>query len=93
MTALPDDSDTEAVWEAEERRFIFQQAVEELRRTTRFNEATIAAFERVVLRSEPVETVSQQTGLSPQEIYNAKNRVVARLREILSRYEQSFVGG
>lgn len=87
IIGLPDDSDDEALWEAEERRVIFEQAVRELRETTRFNERTIEAFERVVLKHEPVETVAAQTGLSPQEIYNAKNRVVERLREIVKRYE------
>lgn len=91
----PDDegSDAEKLWEAEERRFIFESAIGELRQNTRFNERTIEAFERVVLRREPVEAVSSELGLTPQEIYNAKNRVVERLREIVKRYEQGFVGG
>ena len=93
IIGLPDDGDAESAWEAEERRFIFEQAINELRRTSRFNEKTIGAFERVVLRHEPVETVSAEMGLSPQEIYNAKNRVVERLREIVERYEHSYVGG
>lgn len=87
------EAEAEALWEAEERRFIFESAVAELRQSTRFAERTIEAFERVVLRREPVESVSAEIGLSPQEIYNAKNRVVERLREIVKRYEQGFVGG
>lgn len=90
---VPDDADTESVWETEQRQFIFEQAVRELRQTSRFNERTIAAFERVVLRREAVDAVSAELGLSPQEIYNAKNRVVERLREIVKRYEECFVGG
>jgi len=66
--------------------------VGELRATTRFNERTIAAFERVVLRQEPVTTVGEELGLTAQEIYNAKNRVVERLREIVKRYEDTFLG-
>jgi len=87
IAGLPDDSNDASLWEAEERRVIFEQAIGELRQTTRFNERTIEAFERVVLRREPVEQVAAQIGLSPQEIYNAKNRVVERLREIVKRYE------
>lgn len=90
---LPVEADADSAWEQEERRFIFQQAIRELRETSRFNERTIEAFERVVLRREPVETVSTQIGLSPQEIYNAKNRVVEKLRDIVKRYETSFLGG
>ncbi len=93
MSGLPDDSKAEAGWEAEERRLVFEQAITELRQSTRFNVRTIEAFERVVLRQEPVERVSAELGLTPQEIYNAKNRVVERLREIVKRYEESLVGG
>lgn len=88
-----DETESESIWEAEERRAIFEQAVAELRQATRFNERTIEAFERVVLRHEPVEQVSAEMQLTPQEIYNAKNRVVERLREIVARFEQSYMGG
>ena len=90
---LPAEVDADSAWEEEERRFIFQQAIRELRESTRFNERTIEAFERVVLRREPVEAVSTQIGLTPQEIYNAKNRVVEKLRDIVKRYKASFLGG
>lgn len=93
IESLPDDAEANSIWEMEQRRFIFEQAVGSLRETTRFNESTIGAFERVVLRREPVETVSAELGLTAQEIYNAKNRVVEKLREIVKRYEASFLGG
>lgn len=93
IVTLPDESEAAAVWDAEERRLIFDQAVKELRQTSRFNERTIEAFERIVLRQEPVETVSAALGLTAQEIYNAKNRIVERLREIVRRYEAAFTGG
>ncbi len=93
IVAIPEEGEAAALWDAEERRSIFDQAVVELRQTTRFNERTIEAFERVVLRQEPVETVAAALGLTAQEIYNAKNRVVERLREIVKRYEAAFIGG
>ncbi|MBK9118077.1 MAG: RNA polymerase sigma factor [Phycisphaerales bacterium] len=92
LAALPDDFDAEAVWEAEQRRIIFEQAVTELRASTRLSERTIRAFERVVLGGEPVERVAVELELTPQEIYNAKNRVVNRLREIVQRYDESPLG-
>jgi RNA polymerase sigma-70 factor, ECF subfamily len=92
IEGMPNEADAESIWDTEERRFMFEQAINELRQTTRFNERTLEAFERVALRREPVETVAAQLGLSPQEIYNAKNRVVERLREIVKRYEENFLG-
>lgn len=88
---MPDGVDLNALWEAEERGYIFAQAVNELRETGRFNARTMEAFDRVVLRHEPVESVAAELGLTPQEIYNAKNRVVERLREIVKRYEAGFL--
>ncbi len=88
---LADHEGAEAAWEEEERRHVFQQALAELRETTCFNVRTIAAFERVALRQESIESVSAELGLTPQEIYNAKNRVVEKLREILRRYDDSVV--
>ncbi|MBK8915929.1 MAG: sigma-70 family RNA polymerase sigma factor [Phycisphaerales bacterium] len=93
LESVADDREADALWEAEQRRFIFEQAVAELRTTTRFSERTIEAFERVVIRREPVDQVSAEVGLSPQEIYNAKGRIVERLRDLVKRYEERFVGG
>jgi RNA polymerase sigma-70 factor (ECF subfamily) len=89
IRGLPDDEDPEAVWEEEQRRVIFEQALAELRQTARFRERTLEAFDRVVLRHEPIDVVSAELDLTPQEIYNAKNRVVARLRDIAARYDET----
>ncbi len=92
IAELPDEREADSIWESEQRRHIFEQAVAELRQTTRFNEKTIGAFERVVLRREPVEAVSLELDLTPQEIYNAKNRIVERLRQIVQSYDESLAG-
>jgi len=93
MAGLADEADADALWEAEQRRVIFQQALVELRQTARFSARTLEAFERVVLRQEPIAAVSAEMGFTPQEIYNVKNRIVERLREIVKRYADGFAGG
>ncbi len=90
---LHDDAAAEQAWEAEERRIVFDQAIAELRETTRLHPRTIEAFECVVLRGEAVDAVAARLELTPQEIYNAKNRVVDKLREILARYDDAPQGG
>ncbi|MGE0481102.1 MAG: RNA polymerase sigma factor [Phycisphaerae bacterium] len=92
IVELADSVDIEAVWDGEEKRHIFQQAVQELRRSTQFHERTLEAFERVVFGREPVHAVAGELGLKPQEIYNAKNRVIERLRAIVARYEAGWIG-
>lgn len=93
IVGLPENTDVDAVWDAEERRFVFEQAIGELRQTTRFTDRTMAAFERIALRQEPIESVTAELGLTPQEIYNVKNRVVEKLRSIVKKYEDGFIGG
>ncbi|MCB9849256.1 MAG: hypothetical protein H6817_00970 [Phycisphaerales bacterium] len=92
MGNLPDDAETDAIWEAEQKQFILELAVGDLRQNTRFNERTLEAFERIAIKHEAVDIVSREMGLSPQEIYNAKNRVVERLRDIVQQYEMNFLG-
>jgi RNA polymerase sigma factor (sigma-70 family) len=90
MLDMPAEDEFEQIWEAEQRRHIFDLAISELRSTTRLAEKTLAAFEAVVVRQKPVAEVSQEMGLTAQEIYDAKNRVAEKLREIIKRYEDCF---
>ncbi len=90
MGDVPDDSQAEQLWDAEQRRFIFDQALAELRATTRLSERTLEAFERVVLRQEPVTDVAAALGVSPQEIYDAKSRIVGKLKDVLAKYQALF---
>lgn len=92
IVQLPDGADAEIMWEQEERRLILEQALRELRQAAHFRPRTLEAFDRVVLRHEPIERVCDELGLTPQEIYNAKNRVVERLRDIAQRYEAGYLG-
>lgn len=87
---LAEDTDAEAVWDAEQRRFIFDQALAELRETTRLSEKTLEAFERVVLKQEAVNDVALALGVSAQEIYDAKSRIVGKLKDVLAKYEALF---
>lgn len=92
IAELPDDDTSEAVWEEEQKRVIFEQALGELQHSGHFHERTLEAFDRVVLRHEPVAAVAAELEMTPQEIYNTKNRVIARLRAIAERCEASCVG-
>ena len=88
---IPDDGALDEVWESEQRRVIFDRALEELRRTTRLADATLEAFERLVVRNEPVNIVAEALGMTPQELYDAKSRVVAKLRRVLEKHQTLYV--
>jgi RNA polymerase sigma-70 factor (ECF subfamily) len=85
-----DDSEASLIWDTEQRRFIYNAAIAELRAGTRLADRTIDAFERVVLHQQPVREVAESLGVTAQEVYDAKSRIVEKLREILPRYEALF---
>ena len=87
---VPGDDELEGIWIAEEHQVIFNRALEDLRQTTRIADATLDAFERLVVRHESVETVAAGLEMTPQEVYDAKSRVVAKLRETMEKYKSLY---
>ncbi len=90
LANIPDEAALTKIWEAEHRSYLLNLAITELRTSTKVSEKTIEAFERVVLRGEPVKAVAADLGIKPQDIYVAKNRIADKLRDILAKYEGLF---
>ncbi|MBI4718762.1 MAG: sigma-70 family RNA polymerase sigma factor [Planctomycetes bacterium] len=93
MVDLASAEQLNAIWDAERRRTLLWQAIGELRDQTRLTERTIRAFELYVLHERPAEEVARDLGLTPHDVYMAKNRVAERLRETLARLEEIFDDG
>jgi RNA polymerase sigma-70 factor (ECF subfamily) len=87
---VPEDNELEQIWEAEQRQVIFDRAMDELRQTTRLTDETLEAFDRLVVHSQPVQQVATALDMTPQGIYDAKSRVVAKLRDILHKYRTLY---
>jgi len=90
---LAEDADCDALWDAERRQVLLQQAMDELREHGRTNERTIRAFELYAIAGRPVEEVAAELALTPQDVYMAKSNVAQRLRAILERLDQLFDDG
>jgi RNA polymerase sigma factor (sigma-70 family) len=90
LANVPGDAEMTRIWDIEHNSHILSQALAELRTSTRTSARTLEAFQRVVLKEEPVRAVAADLGLKPQDIYVAKNRVAERLRHILAKYEGLF---
>jgi len=90
---IPRDDELAALWEDERRRVLLRQAVDELRCGSRLNEKTVRAFEMFALEQTAAPAVAAALGIGVQDVYVAKNRVAARLREILERLERIFDDG
>jgi RNA polymerase sigma factor (sigma-70 family) len=74
-----DDRDQPSrLWQREWNRAHVQYVVRGLR--SELAEHTLRAFEMYVLQDVPVEQISRQLGMTANQIYVAKNRVIERLR-------------
>ncbi len=88
MITLPtDEVACETIWDVERRTVILQQALQELRANSKASDKTIQAFEMLVLNRIPVSTVAENLDMSSQEVYLAKSRTAARLKDIIDRFE------
>jgi RNA polymerase sigma-70 factor (ECF subfamily) len=90
FAALPDEQQLSGIWDAEQERLIFAQAIAELREKTRTAPATLRAFELFALEGLPADAVGRECGLSSAEVYRVKNRVTKRLREIVTRLNAMY---
>jgi len=89
---LDDDAGLTELWETERRRFVLRAALEEMRRTSRANDRTIAAFEMLTLQQMPVAAVAEALSVSTHDVYLAKSRMASRLREIVDRLDRAYEG-
>ncbi|MBM43675.1 MAG: hypothetical protein CMJ36_01490 [Phycisphaerae bacterium] len=91
MITLPTDEDAcVSIWDTERRTNILQQALRELRANSKASDQTIQAFEMLVLNKMPVATVAETLDMSRDEVYMAKSRTAARLKDIIDRFEKLY---
>jgi RNA polymerase sigma factor (sigma-70 family) len=84
----PDEQTMTRVWEQAQRSLLLAHALEQLRTNSRFNAKTVDAFELYVLRGCTPESVAETLGMSVNDVYVAKHRVLDRLRVILQALER-----
>ncbi len=82
--------EADSLWEEECRHVILRQALDELRSSTRMQERTIRAFERVALEGQEPAVVAEELGMSMDEVYVAKHRTLERLRETIARITAAY---
>jgi RNA polymerase sigma-70 factor (ECF subfamily) len=79
-----------AAWDEECRQAIMDQAMRELRETSRMDERTIQAFELVAFEQRPAAEVASKLAVSIDSVYAAKNRCLTQLREIVARLNELY---
>jgi RNA polymerase sigma factor (sigma-70 family) len=90
MIDLDDERSVSEVYERQRREAVLADALEELKTHSRTDPKTIRAFEMLVYHSLSVAVVAQDLGMSAHDVYLAKSRVAAKLREIVLRLEQEY---
>jgi RNA polymerase sigma-70 factor (ECF subfamily) len=75
-----EDSEMSRMWNAEHDRHLIERLLEMV--ATEFQEKSMMAFRRVVLKNENAETVAQDLGLSVNAVRIAQSRVLASLRRV-----------
>lgn len=93
MVDLDDEASVSEVYEAQRRRAVLAEALSELKSRSRTDPKTIQAFEMLVYHSVPVAAVASELGMSAHDVYLAKSRVAAKLREIVLRLENEYEEG
>lgn len=79
LAALEADPALEAAWEAEWRRYHVRVATAKTR--MEFNAKDFAAFEATAVEGRPAAEVAAALGLSADSVYQAKSRILRRVRE------------
>ncbi len=77
------DDEVEALWNEQWRQYHLTRAMQAI--DVEFNRADRAAFERYALDGESAEAVAKELGMSVDQVYKAKSRIIRRLTELIER--------
>jgi RNA polymerase sigma factor (sigma-70 family) len=75
-----------AKWESEWREHVLNQALMQLRQS--IQPKTYQAFELYALKGEPAKTVAQFLDISVGQVYLAKHRATATLRQLIEQLQK-----
>lgn len=81
-TAAADES-TERFWDAEWRQYHLRQAMQII--AAEFNPADRAAFQAYAVEGRDAPAVAAELGLSLDQVYQAKSRILKRLGQVIER--------
>jgi RNA polymerase sigma-70 factor (ECF subfamily) len=82
---LPDPRFATTHWDVTWEAFVFQECYRRVR--SELTDETRRAFERVVLDDAPPEQAAAELGVPVKAVYNAKHRVLKRVREVRAEME------
>ena len=85
--ALPDDAEVGALWDRRWEQAILEQCLARVR--SEVKPTTYRAFELVVLADCPAPRAAEALGVDVATVYNAKHRILKRIRELTARLDEA----
>lgn len=83
---IADANAVKHTWETEWRRMVLERCLQQVRRE--FDSKVFKAFELYALSEKSVAEVVHTLGMSRNAIYITKSRVLSRLRQLLTEFEE-----
>lgn len=83
--ATPTESDLSAIWDRQWEQSVLEQCLARVRREV--EPATFEAFDLVVRQDLDAAAAAASLGLPIKSVYNAKHRVLRRIRELRHEFE------
>lgn len=88
LVELPDETQLAAIWDQERRRILLEQAMRDVRASSRCKQHTLEAFELLCFRQLSPAVVAERLGMSVADVFRAKSRVAAHVRRAVARLER-----
>lgn len=90
LSEVVDEGALRTIWSDERDRAIFERAIGMVRDESAFDDRTLLAFELVALRGVPATEAGVQCGMTVDQVYVAKSRVIRRLRGLADDLRVAF---
>jgi RNA polymerase sigma-70 factor (ECF subfamily) len=88
MEKIPDEGTMDEIWDAEWRRAVVTQCLEDIREDV--DEKTVRAFVLFAWKGWSVEKVASELGVSRNAVYQAKKRVLSKIRARREYWEENW---
>ena len=82
---VPDEQAATGIWDTEWERTLLDTCLQQVR--SEFEPQTFRAFELAVREDKPADEVAAALGIPVKSVYNAKHRILKRIRELRAEYE------
>ena len=86
MAEIPDEKTVADLWDTHWERFLVQECFRQVQRE--FAPESVRAFELVVKEGRSPQEAATEAGVSVKSVYNAKHRILKRIRELKTEIEE-----